>query len=176
MRTSGWTRHHGDHRRSLMEILNTLAAAVACGRLRILDRRERDEEVRAGELVSRLEIGDAAGPAAARVHVDEVLSRSGASTAVRQKTVLCISEAVTNMLLHGGGGGTVTLRRLPGRLRVIVADSGPGLNFLNWIEPPTVDGQASMGYGFKIILEHLDAVGLHTGQTGTTVLLDRVID
>ena len=27
--TNGWRRHHGDHRRSLVEILNDLAAAVA---------------------------------------------------------------------------------------------------------------------------------------------------
>ena len=31
-----------------------------------------------------------------------------------------------------------------------------------------------MGYGFKIILDHLDAVGLHTGESGTTLLLDRM--
>ena len=37
IRTNGWERHHGDHRRSLVEILNNLAAAVACGKLRILD-------------------------------------------------------------------------------------------------------------------------------------------
>ena len=41
--TNGWQRHHGDHRRSLVEILNNLAAAVACGKLRILDEaRSRD--------------------------------------------------------------------------------------------------------------------------------------
>ena len=33
-----------------------------------------------------------------------------------------------------------------------------------------------MGYGFKIILDNLDAVALHTGPNGTTLLLDRVID
>ena len=39
IRTNGWQRHHGDHRRSLVEILNNLAAAVACNKLRILDPR-----------------------------------------------------------------------------------------------------------------------------------------
>jgi len=50
------------------------------------------------------------------------------------------------------------------------------MNFFNWIGPPTKKGQASMGYGFKIILDYLDAVGLRTGQTGTTLLLDRKTD
>ena len=61
-------------------------------------------------------------------------------------------------------------------LRFVVADEGPGLNFLNWIEPPAKGGQASMGYGFKIILDNLDAVGLHTAATGTTLILDRKTD
>jgi anti-sigma regulatory factor (Ser/Thr protein kinase) len=176
IRTSGWKRHYGDHRRSLVEILNNLAAAVACGKLRILDRAEIDEEAQAGELVRTFEIADSGGLAVARDAVEEALLQSGVDELARQKTILCISEAVTNMLLHGGGHGSVTLRRPPGLLRLVVADKGPGLNFLNWIEPPTVKGQASMGYGFKIILDNLDAVGLHTSQTGTTLLLDRVID
>ena len=80
------------------------------------------------------------------------------------------------MLLHGGGQGSMTLRRLDDRLRVVVADEGPGMDFLNWIGPPTKKGQASMGYGFKIILDYLDGVGLRTGRTGTTLLLDRKTD
>jgi anti-sigma regulatory factor (Ser/Thr protein kinase) len=176
IRTSGWKRHHGDHRRSLVEILNNLAAAVACGKLRILDRVEVDDEAKTGQLVEEFQIVDSSGLTVAREAVDAELEQTGLDPATRQATILCISEAVTNMLLHGGGRGTVQLRRLPGRLRIVVADEGSGLNFLNWIEPATEVGQASMGYGFKIILDHLDAVGLHTGGSGTTLLLDRVTD
>ena len=50
IRTNGWQRHHGDHRRSLVEILNNLAAAVACGKLRILDDDEMQSDSEAGEL------------------------------------------------------------------------------------------------------------------------------
>ena len=176
MRTSSWKRYHGDHRRSLVEILNNLAAAVACGKLRVLDRTQIGEETQTGELVRTIEIQDSGGLAVARDAVEEALLQSGVNGETRQKTILCISEAVTNMLLHGGGHGTMTLRRPPGLLRIVVADEGAGLNFLNWIDPPTVTGQASMGYGFKIILDNLDAVGLHTGRAGTTLVLDRVID
>jgi len=31
-----------------------------------------------------------------------------------------------------------------------------------------------MGYGLKMIFDNLDAVGLHTGESGTTLLLDHM--
>jgi len=176
IRTNGWKRHHGDHRRSLVEILNNLAAAVACGKLRILDEAELLQDARAGTELLHFAIDDSASLTTAREAVDAILQESGIDEVTRQRTILCISEAVTNMLLHGGGRGAMTLRRLDDRLRVVVADQGPGMNFLNWIGPPTKKGQASMGYGFKIILDYLDAVGLRTGHTGTTLILDRKTD
>ena len=176
IRTNGWERHHGDHRRSLVEILNNIAAAVACGKLRILDTNEVSSEVELGRTVVEYAIGDTNELQRAREAVDDVLKQAGLDDINRQRTILCISEAVTNMLLHGGGHGQMAVRRLGDRLRFIVADEGPGLNFLNWIEPPSKGGQASMGYGYKIILDYLDAVALHTGAGGTTLLLDRLIN
>jgi anti-sigma regulatory factor (Ser/Thr protein kinase) len=176
IRTNGWQRHHGDHRRSLVEILNNLAAAVACGKLRVLDDDEMDVERQAGEPLLEFAIADSASLASARDAVDDVLHETRLDDGTRRRTILCLSEAVTNMLLHGGGSGRLTVRRLTGGLRFVVADRGPGLNFLNWIEPPAKGGQASMGYGFKIIVDNLDAVGLHTAPTGTTLILDRKTD
>ncbi|HET6476356.1 MAG TPA: ATP-binding protein [Thermoleophilia bacterium] len=174
IKTNGWQRHHGDHRRSLVEILNNIAAAVACGKLRILDADELAAETEEGRATLSFRIGDTADLQSAREAVDEILQQGGLDDINRQRTILCISEAVTNMLLHGGGRGSLTIRRLDDRLRFVVADEGPGLIFLNWIEPPSKGGQASMGYGYKIILDYLDAVALHTGPRGTTLLLDRM--
>jgi anti-sigma regulatory factor (Ser/Thr protein kinase) len=176
MRTRGWKRYHGDHRRSLEEILGTIAAAVACGKLRILDVEETSVETARGELLRLIEIAGSNALGSARDAVQEALELSSVDETTCQRTTLCVSEALTNILLHGGGRGTMAVRRLPGRLRIVVADEGPGLNFLNWIDPPSVGGQASMGYGFKIILDNLDAVALHTGPEGTTLVLDRAID
>lgn len=175
IRTNGWRRHHGDHRRSLVEILNDIAAAVACGRLRLLDAEQlRDELARGTQLLS-CEINDSGTLASARNAVDLALEDLGLDRESRDKTVLSAGEAATNMLLHGGGGGRMSLRRIEDRLRVVVADSGPGLNFLNWVEPPSGKAQASMGYGYKIILEHLAEVYLHTTSHGTTLILDRKV-
>jgi anti-sigma regulatory factor (Ser/Thr protein kinase) len=174
VRTNGWRRHHGDHRRGLNEILSDLAGAVACAKLRILSADEMVRESGLGSALVELEIDDAAGLAGARGAVDGVLGDTGMTRRERTMLILCISEAASNMLLHGGGGGKLALRRLDDRLRAVVADRGPGLNFVNWMDPPTEGGQASMGYGLKIILDNLDTVGLHTGESGTTLLLDHM--
>jgi len=174
IRTNGWRRHHGDHRRGLNEILSDLAAAVACTRLRILSRDELAVERGRGVPLHETRLGDAADLARARAAIDAVLKDRGLDKRQRAMYVLCVSEAASNMLLHGGGGGALCLRELDDRLRTVLADRGPGLNFVNWMEPPAEDGQASMGYGLKIILDNLDAVGLHTGDDGTTLLLDHM--
>ncbi len=176
IRTSGLERHHGDHRRSLAEILHNFAAAVACGKLRILDDEETAAGSAEGDEVMTFAIADTTDLQRAREAVDEVLRGEGMDDSSRQRTILCMSEAVTNALLHGGGHGTMMVRRLPGRLRFVVSDEGGGLRFLNWTQASAKDAQASMGYGYKIILDYLDAVGLRTGPHGTTLLLDRSID
>lgn len=174
IRTNGWRRHHGDHRRGLNEILSDLAAAVACAKLRILSAEELESESARGATLAEISLADPATLASARRTVNAALRESGLPKDARSNFVLCISEAASNMLLHGGGGGTLSLRRLDDRLRAVVADRGPGLNFVNWMEPPSANGQASMGYGLKIILDNLDAVGLHTGESGTTLFLDQM--
>jgi anti-sigma regulatory factor (Ser/Thr protein kinase) len=165
-------RRYGDLRRSLLDVLSNLAAAVACGTLLILDRDELAAETAAGEELLQLGIEDSSSLAVAREAADLAMRECGVDELPRQRTVLGISEAATNILLHGGGRGHVTLRRLRDRLRFVVADQGGGLNFLNWSDRHAVDRSSSMGYGLKIIVDYLDAVGLHSGPSGTTLVLD----
>ncbi len=172
--TNGWRRHHGDHRRGLNEILSDLAAAVACARLRILSATEMAAERDRGVPLAAAQLGAAADLARARATIEAALQEGGLDATARARYILCISEAASNMLLHGGGGGTLCLRRLDDRLRTVVVDHGPGLQFTNWIEPPRGEWRVSMGYGLKMIFDNLDAVGLHTGESGTTLLLDHM--
>jgi len=173
--TNGWRRHHGDHRRSLLDILNDLAAAVARGRLHFLDDAEIATERARGVELLFLDISDSASLAAARYAVEAALQQTRLPSAERKRLVLSVSEATTNMLVHGGGSGCLSLRLLDDRLRVVVSDAGPGLNFFNWIKPRSSD-QVSMGYGYKIILENLEQVYLHTNAKGTTLVLDCTFD
>jgi anti-sigma regulatory factor (Ser/Thr protein kinase) len=173
--TNGWRRHHGDHRRGLIEILNELAAAVARGTLSFLDDDELASIRAAGEEIFACSIDDPGSLATARSAVADVLGRHGVGEETRRHMELCVSEAATNMLVHGGGGGTMRLRLTGGTLRAIVADRGAGLNFLNWTGDADAGSQPSMGYGYKIILDNLERVHLHTGSEGTTLVLDRTI-
>lgn len=165
-------RHFGDHRRSLMEILNDLAAAVACGRLRFLDGGELSAELTRSSPQYNRTVTDSASLAQARNQVAAALDRMGFAAERRDETVLCVSEAATNALVHGGGAGTITVSLLHGRARLVVDDAGPGLNFMNWVDAKRTT-QASMGYGYHIILDHIDNVCLSTGATGTTLILDQ---
>jgi anti-sigma regulatory factor (Ser/Thr protein kinase) len=174
--TSGPQRHHSEHRRTLVEILTHLAASVVCGKLDILDQTEIRAEKERGEYVARLEIEDSSSLSAVRRLADQALLRTAVDETRRAQTILCVSEAATNTLLHGGGRGSITLRRLENKLRFIVEDGGPGLEFINWAATRAAGRTVSMGYGFKIMLDHLDGVGLHTGPSGTTLVLDRLTD
>ena len=174
--TNGRRPRHSDQRRSLVDILGNLAGAVACGSLIVLDDAELATERCAGTRLLGLGIEDTAALAQAREAAGAALTDCGVHGLLRQRTVLAVSEAATNILLHGGGRGHITLRRLDDRLRFIVADQGAGLGFLNWSSMPAAASANSMGYGFKIILDYLDAVGLHSGPSGTTLILDRRTD
>lgn len=173
--TNGWRGHHGDHRRSLVEILNDLAAAVARGTLSFLDAEELAVVTAEGREIFACTINDAASLTQARAAVTQVLDGHNVSHDARRRLELCVSEATTNMLVHGGGEGTMRLLLVGNRLRAVVADRGPGLNFLNWSKDAGGMNQPSMGYGYKIILDNLERVYLHTGAEGTTLVLDRTI-
>ena len=175
IRTNGWQRHHGDHRRSLVEILNNLAAAVACGKLRILD----DGEARGGDPGRDAWSRSSRSPTRPRSSAREsrwtrCSSRPASTTSTASAPSSASPRPSPTCCCTAADTATWSSAASPDRLRFVVADEGPGLNFLNWIEPPSKGGQASMGYGFKIILDYLDAVALHTGPTGTTLLLDRM--
>jgi anti-sigma regulatory factor (Ser/Thr protein kinase) len=173
--TNGWRRHHGDHRRSLVEILNDLAAAVARGTLSFLDDDELVAISAEGHEIFACTVNDSASLAQARAGVAQVLDDQQVAPDARRRLELCVSEATTNMLVHGGGGGTMKLLLVGDRLRAVVADHGPGLSFLNWTEEAGGLNQPSMGYGYKIILDNLERVYLHTGDEGTILILDRTI-
>lgn len=173
--TNGGLRHHGDHRRGLLEILNDIAAAVARGTLHFLDDDQLVEILGAGDEVLSCAIDDGASLARARQAVGKVLESHAVAPPTRRRMTLCVSEATTNVLLHGGGSGALSVRQLDDRLRVVVADSGPGLDFLAWTREAGGANRASMGYGFKLILDNLTAVYLHTGNEGTTLILEHAI-
>lgn len=91
---------------------------------------------------------------------------------------LCVSEAVTNALLHGSGG-VAAIGVRDGRLRVRVQDYGDGIAPENLSRATLLKGwssRASMGLGFTVINETADRVYLHTGPAGTTVIVEMAVE
>jgi anti-sigma regulatory factor (Ser/Thr protein kinase) len=87
---------------------------------------------------------------------------------------LCTSEAVTNALLHGSGGGA-RIECREGRVRVRVTDHGTGIATDDLPRATLLRGwskHASMGLGFTLINETADRIYLSTGSSGTTIIIE----
>lgn len=60
-----------------------------------------------------------------------VVRAAGLHAGLRSRAVedllISVSEVATNAIRHGGGSGTITVRRFPGELLTEIRDSGPGL-------------------------------------------------
>lgn len=85
--------------------------------------------------------------------------------------VLAVNELVTNAILHAGGGGSLTVQRMPGGLAVEVRDQGPGLppGFDKGLPEPDVVG----GRGLWLVRRLCQQVtfGSGTGTRGASVRL-----
>jgi ActR/RegA family two-component response regulator/anti-sigma regulatory factor (Ser/Thr protein kinase) len=88
---------------------------------------------------------------------------------------LCVGEALTNALKHGGGGEIVVWANEE-ELLVRVEDHGPGIDATTLPKATLMPGfstKASLGMGLTIILEFVDQARLNTNPNGTR--LDMVI-
>jgi anti-sigma regulatory factor (Ser/Thr protein kinase) len=83
--------------------------------------------------------------------------------------VLAVNEVVTNVVLHAGGQGRITLRLAGGSAWCTVTDSGPGIP-ARYVRPPAVPEAFEVG-GRGIWLAHqlCDEVTVATGPIGTTI-------
>ncbi|WP_346111288.1 ATP-binding protein [Nonomuraea maheshkhaliensis] len=84
--------------------------------------------------------------------------------------VLAVNEAVTNVLDHGGGAGTVTARQAGDRIAVEVLDRAGGLTH-DHLARATVDPTATQGYGLWVIQHLCDEVTLRQTDRGSLLTL-----
>jgi anti-sigma regulatory factor (Ser/Thr protein kinase) len=88
--------------------------------------------------------------------------------------ILCASEAATNALVHGDGG-LARVQCLGAQVRVRVEDCGAGIHPDHLPRATLMKGwstRASMGLGFTVMKEAADRIHLHTGPSGTTVIVE----
>lgn len=164
-------RREEESRRRLL--YREVLAAVTGGRLHLLEPPEFEAE--AGSVpgdVLPLETVDQVSEA--RIAAEETLADAGWEQARLFDMATAVSEAATNVLVHGGGGW-MRLHVGPDSLRALFVDQGPGIDFEHLPRATLMAGYStrpSLGLGFTVLLDLMDRVCLCTGPTGTRLLLE----
>ena len=147
--------------------------AVTGGRLVLMTRDELETSL--GEVVLPAEpLAAAEQLRPARDRLTKALEEIRPKPRSIDDYVLAASEALTNTLKHAGGG-RYEIRRTPGRVQVVVSDSGPGIHFRTLPRATLVPGfstQQTLGMGFTIMLDVCDRVLLATQAGFTAVVLE----
>lgn len=111
----------------------------------------------------------------ARMLVSKCARDWGFSEDVCDDLMLCVSEAGTNAVKHGGGGTmNIGFTEENGNLYICTQDHGPGINEAFLVDALFCAGASakkSFGFGFSIIMDLVDSVVMTTSTNGTGVLL-----
>lgn len=86
---------------------------------------------------------------------------------LRDAAVLAAGELAANAVMHAGGDFTISLKRLPGRLRLMVGDST-----LRPVERREAPPMATSGRGLSIVAALADAWGCEVRDTGKIIWAD----
>lgn len=107
----------------------------------------------------------------ARNEIREQAASLGMVESQTQAFTGCGIEAMANVWKHAGGG-RVTLHKDRQSLVLVVSDTGPGIEALSLPDVALKKGYttaASLGMGYKVMIEFADRVYLATGPEGTVV-------
>lgn len=113
-----------------------------------------------------------------RGRVDALLAEKAPGMEGREGFVLAVAEAIANALKHAGSG-LVSVYVSGGRVQVMVADEGPGIDFKNLPSAALLSGYSTkqtLGIGFSLMLEFSDRVLLTTQEGDTRIVLERQAD
>jgi|GEM_PF-2128838 len=110
-----------------------------------------------------------------RDEIQELAAESGMDESNVFAFVGCAVEAMANAHKHAGGG-TVSLHSVRDGLMLVVSDEGPGIETLALPDVALTKGYstaASLGMGYKVMIEFADKLYLSTGSEGTTVAIEK---
>ncbi len=88
--------------------------------------------------------------------------------------LVAVSEAMTNAVMHGGGG-KLSLFHRNDIVQAVVIDAGPGIDFQLLPKATLMSGfstKRSLGMGFDLMLELCDRLLLASDRNGTTIVLE----
>ncbi|TDA65539.1 MAG: ATP-binding protein [Clostridia bacterium] len=92
----------------------------------------------------------------------------------RHGILVCLSEALTNVVKHAQNGKWAALQ-VPSGLRLAVEDTGPGIKLAELPKATLMQHYStkkSLGSGFTLMLYYSDRIYLATGQGGTSLILE----
>jgi anti-sigma regulatory factor (Ser/Thr protein kinase)/PAS domain-containing protein len=151
--------------------------ALTNGKLSLCEKDEIAPTLQQGRQIFEMTIAQREDVQTARRHAEQYLAEAGIPSERYFDIATCVSEAATNTLLHGKGG-RMQVFELDGAVRFALTDHGPGINFSELPRALLKRGYStavSMGLGYTLILEMMDAIHLATDQTGTTLIMDAVV-
>jgi anti-sigma regulatory factor (Ser/Thr protein kinase) len=174
-----YQRHATDELRDAQE--HALQAeqdkVVFCRRMARLATREKlvlcdPEEIAPREGAVCLPISEPRDIRAARQSATAAARAAGWTAERIYSLQLCVGEAGTNALRHGGGAAFQVWSEA-GQITVRIADNGPGID-LSSIPEALCSGfstGATLGMGFTLMLELADRIHLATDDRGTALQL-----
>lgn len=156
--------------------------AITNGKLMLVDRSEIVDIVESTAPKAQMTIAGREDVQEARALTERILAEHGFGDERVFDIATCVSEAATNTLLHGGGGAlriTGVPDGHPEGVRIILEDHGGGINFAELPRALLKRGYStvvSMGLGYTLILEMMDAVYLSTDGGGTTLVMEAALN
>lgn len=156
--------------RAIRQAYTDVIDAVTGGRLIILGTDELNEVLKGAGGVE-YELREPAELSVARRRLREALG----DLPRLQDIVLAFSEAATNMLKHADGG-TYRIDVDRHRVRMVLSDKGPGIDFRDLPKATLLPGfstKQTLGMGFSVMMDLMDRLLLCTDATGTTLVLEK---
>lgn len=112
--------------------------------------------------------------AGARAALGALIAAELFAVASEAGLILAFNEALTNAVKHAGRGEWRVYVQSD-RIQLLIADSGPGIDFSILPKATLMAGfstKPSLGVGFSIMLESCDRVLLATEKGGTSIVLE----
>jgi anti-sigma regulatory factor (Ser/Thr protein kinase) len=160
----------------LRNIYKDVLYAATQGKLEIMDREEyqhRFFDFTLPDLIRSKE-----DIALARQSLMNYLQKSSLSKEKQMKILLCVNEALTNVIKHAELG-ICGFRVKDSYLEYSVSDNGNGIDLASLPKSTLLKGfstQHSMGHGFKMMIQYCDHIVLCTGEHGTSMVMQFVIN
>lgn len=148
------------------------------GRFLVLDGDEFDIYVKeAFKFKDRIDINSLRSVTQVRMFVDKDMHECKFSDEIIEDVTLCVSEAASNVMKHGGGGFMqAAFSPEDDSYYMLFRDFGSGINeafFANALFCAGASNKKSFGFGFSIILDIMDSIVMTTSSSGTALLLKK---